>query len=244
MIKLLKRYEICMTPFEATKNWAINNTHNDNILLYESSSSDDGVPYALEFVDYGSGFPALNSKCNIALEQQDDDLAILELGLNVIGIFYPELDPKNIDGTYKRSIYHQIKTMFYNMYFDPTKIWGIENIDFPLSKTKRILSDEFHLLDIPRNVFGDKIIPESVTAIDNTTDNEYIITDDGNGNLVAKSNLFSHQQEIREHSNNFTLGFSDYCNDYFNFNSYRLLEDEDIRITEDNYIRLLENLYL
>lgn len=218
MIKLLKKYEIHTTPFEAIKNWAINNTHNDNLLLYESTGSDDGLPYALEYVDYGSsGHPVVNSLCDIALEQQDADLATLELGVNVVGIFYPELDPKNIDGTYMRSVYHQIKTMFYNQYYDPTKVWGIENIDFPLSKTERRMSDEIRLIDIPRLVFGDKIVPKSVVALDNTTDNEYIITDDGYGNLRAGINLFSHQQEIRHHRNEFDIGYSYFCDPYFNF---------------------------
>ena len=99
MIKLLKRYEIHTTPFEATKNWAINNIRNDNLLLYESTGSDDGLPYALEYVDYGSNiaYPVPISSCDISLEQQDADLANLESGLNIIGIFYPELDPQNID---------------------------------------------------------------------------------------------------------------------------------------------------
>ena len=214
MIKLLKKYEVLTTPFEAVKTWAINNTDNENLLLYESTGSDDGLPYALEFIDFGSGFPVTSSTCDIALEQQDSDRATLELGLNVVGIFYPEFDPQNLDGTYKRSIYHQVKTMFYNMYYDPTKIWGIENIDFPLSKTKRRLSDEIRLLNIPRDVFGDKIVPKTVIITDNTTDNEYAITDDGYGNLLAGNNLFSNQQEIRHHDNEFVFGYSHFCDAY------------------------------
>jgi len=215
MIKLLKKYEIQAKPFEATKNWAVSNIRNDNLLLYESTGSDDGLPYALEFMDYGVTHPSENDNCDIALEQQDYDLATLELGLKIIGIFYPELDPINPDGTYKRSVYHQVKTMFYNDYLDPTKIWGVENIDFPLSRTERRLSDEIRLLDIPRNVFGDKIIPKSVRIVDDTTDNEYTITDDGNGNLFAGVNLFSHQQEVRNHENEFDHGSTAACDWYF-----------------------------
>lgn len=221
MLKSLKKYEIQTKPFEAVKTWALNNTHNDNLLLFESTGPDDGLPYALEYIDYGNniGYPIPNSSCNISLEQQDADLATLELGLNIIGIFYPDSDPQNIDGTYKRSVYHQVKTMFYNLYLDPTKIWGVENIDFPLSRTERRISDEIRLIDIPRNVFGDKMVPKSVVMTDNTTDNEYLITDDGNGNLFAGTNLFSHQQEIRHHNNEFSLGFDPHCNDYNNFNT-------------------------
>jgi hypothetical protein len=200
MIKLLKKYQVQSTPFDATKEWALNNTDNNNLLLTE-----DGVPYALEFIDYGdgSGLPVNNDSCDIALEQQDANLATVEEGLNIIGIFYPDSDPTNIDGTYQRSIYYQIKTMFYNLYLDPTKMWGSEDIDFELSETKRKLSDKFSLINVPRAVFGDKIIPNTFTAYIDTFDNPYTITDDGNGNLFAGTNIFAYQQELGYFSNFF-----------------------------------------
>ncbi len=220
MIKLLKKYQIQLTPFEATKDWALNNTDNQNLLLYESPGPNDGLPFAVEFIDYGdgSGYPQENTSCDIALEQQDTDLATVEEGLNVSGLVYPNTEPKNYDGTYKRSIYHQVKTMFYNSYLDPTKIWGLENIDFQRSETRRVLSDEFRLVGIPRLVFGDKMTPNSITMYDNSLDNSYIITDDGNGNLFAGTNLFSHQQELGEYTNDFDpLGSSSFCNYYFGY---------------------------
>jgi hypothetical protein len=213
MIKLLKKYQVQSTPFNATKKWSLNNTENDNLLLTE-----DGIPYALEFLDYGdgSGLPVDNASCDIALEQQDANLAIVEEGLNVTGIFYPNSDPQNIDGTYKRSIYYQVKTMFYNLYLDPTKMWGSEDIDFELSETKRKLSDKFRLINIPRTVFGDKIIPNTVIAYDDSSDNEYTITDDGNGNLFAGTNIFAYQQELGYFSNSFDANStSSYCNWYW-----------------------------
>ena len=214
MIKSLKKYQVQSTPFNATKKWSLNNTENDNLLLTE-----DGIPYALEFLDYGdgSGLPIDNASCDIALEQQDANLAIVEEGLNVTGIFYPNSDPQNIDGTYKRSIYYQVKTMFYNLYLDPTKMWGNEDIDFELSETKRKLSDKFRLINIPRTVFGDKIIPNTVIAYDNSSDNEYTITDDGNGNLFAGTNIFAYQQELGYFSNSFDANStSSYCDWYWN----------------------------
>lgn len=212
MIKSLKKYEVQLTPFVATKHWTLNNIDNTNILLTE-----DDFAIALEFLDYGngSGLPFVNSACDIALEQQDNDLAKLEEGLKVTGPFYPNTDPKNLDGTYKRPIYYQVKTLFYNTYLDPTKIWGIENIDFQESKTQRQLSDRFRLIDIPKNVFGDKITPLSVNMFDNTLDNNYLITDDGNGNLFAGTNLFSHQQELGEYGNDFKIGSSSFCDFYW-----------------------------
>jgi len=219
MIKSLKQYEIQVTPFFATKTWDLNNTSNDNLLLFESTSSDDGLPFAVEFIDYGDGskYPLNNNSCSIALEQQPNDLATIEFGLNVSGLFYPDTDPINSDGTYKRLIYSQIKTSFYNSYLDPTKIWGIENIDFDNSQTKRFLADEFELIGVPRIVYGERIVPNTVVIYDNTTDNNYTISDDGNGNLFAGNNLFSHQQELGEYSNQFVSNVSSsYCNNYWN----------------------------
>jgi hypothetical protein len=105
--------------------------------------------------------------------------------------------------------------MFYNSYFDPSKVWGSENIDFQLSKTKRNLSDKFRLFNIPREVFGDKIVPKSVVAFDDTLDNDYIITDDGNGNLFAGTNLFSFQQELGKFINEFNANESSHACDLY-----------------------------
>ena len=218
MIKLLKQYQVQVTPFAATKDWNLNNSDNDNLLLFESTGSEDGLPIALEFLDYGdgSGYPVENALCDIALEQQTNDLATSQTGLNVKGIVNVDTEPLNDDGTYKRSIYHQVKTMFYNSYLDPSKIWGIENIDFTLSQTQRNLSDQFRLIDVPRSVYGDKIVPKSVRVYDNTLDNVYLIQDDGNGNLFAGKNLFSHQQELGEYINEFISHLSSsYCDDYW-----------------------------
>jgi hypothetical protein len=216
MIKPLKKYQIQLTPFNATKDWALSNVDNNDLLLYESTGSDDGLPFALEYVDYGdgSGYPNINSSCSIALEQQSDDLANYEQGLKVTGPFYPNSDPQNPDGTYQRPIYYQIRTVFYNTYCDPSKIWGLEKIDFEASETKKLLADQFLLLNVPQNVYGDKILPNTVNMIDETSDNPYYMTDDGNGNLFAGNNIFLKQQELGEFQNAYATGSTTYCDNY------------------------------
>ena len=222
MIKLLKKYQVQLTPFTATKEWELSNADNESLLLYEKAGDpNDGVPYALEYIDYGNGsnLPSQNSGCDIALEQQSNDLATSEQGLNVQGLFYPDTDPTNNDGTYKRSIYHQVQTMFYNKFNNPIEIWGSEVLDADLSKTKRIITDEFQLIDIPRNVYGDKILPNSVTIYNNDLDDPYTIMDDGHCNLFAGTNLFSKHQELGEYSNSFdATQSSSYCGYYFGTN--------------------------
>jgi hypothetical protein len=218
MFKELKRYQIQLTPFQASKDWELNNTENDDLLLFESSGSDDGEQIDLEYIDFGSSendTPTTASHCEIALEQQDADRVHYREGLSLTGPFYPETDPVNVDGTYQRSVYAQIRTSFYNTYRDPTKLFGMENIDFELSQTKRRLAAKLRLFDIPRNVFGDKIVPNTVIIQDTSLDNDYTIEDDGYGNLTAVRNLFSKQQEIGEFSNSFdATATSSVCNDY------------------------------
>jgi len=208
MIKLIKKFQIKLTPFDATKAWEMSTINNQDLLLHDTGSSAGDVPVALEFIDYGSigDIPFINSECNIALEQQDNDLVDTRLGLKTSGLFYPELDPLNEDGTYKRIVYSQVNTMFYNNTKNPTQTWGINNIDFTLSKTKRRISDEFRLFDVPRNIYGDKIIPKTVMLHDYSSDANFDITDDGNGNLMAGTNLFSKTQKIGEFLNLFIDG--------------------------------------
>lgn len=218
MIKLIKKFQIKLTPFDATKIWAMSNINNDDLLLHDSGSYlDPEVPVALEFIDYGSlsDSPSLNYECNIALEQQEDDLVNTRIGLKKSGLFLSDSEPINTDKTYKRMVYAQINTMFYNNSKNPTQTWGINNIDFELSRTKRKISDEFKLFDIPKNVYGDKIIPKSVILHDYSTDDNFDITDDGYGNLLAGSDIFSKVQVLGEFNNEFTSGIDFHCEEYW-----------------------------
>lgn len=217
MLKEFKRYQIQTIPFQAVKSWGLNNTQNDDLLLFESTGSDDGEPIDIEYVDFGSpgDTPTTASHCEIALEQQDADRATYREGLLLVGPFYPDTDPVNVDGTYQRSVYSQVRTSFYNDYRDPTKLFGMENIDFENARTKRRLAEKLRMFDIPRLVFGDKIIPNTVQIYDTSLDNDYTIEDDGYGNLYARRNLFSKQQEIGDFTNEFNESVSSsFCDSY------------------------------
>jgi hypothetical protein len=220
MIKQIKKFQIKLTPFDATKEWEMSTTNNQDLLLMDDTASIDEEPVALEFIDYGnitSGHSELNFECDIALEQQPDDLLKTRMGLNVSGLFYADQDPVNQDKTYKRAVFSQVRTMFYNRFHDPTKTWGLEQLDFALGKTKRRISDEFRLFDFPQNIYGDKIIPNTIVIHDNSLDVNFEITDDGFGNLNAGTNLFSRQQEVSKHGNWYQLGSSSVCANYFAF---------------------------
>lgn len=212
MIKPLNKNDVQNTPFIATKEWQLTNVENTNLLLLEHS----GSTAALEFLDYDinatSSFE--NTFCSICLEQQDNDLINFREGQKSSGLFFEESEPTNLDGTYKRLVHTQIKEMFYNNHRDPTKMWGLENIDFEKSQTKKFISDKFRLYEIPVSIFGEKVVENSISMTDASTDNNYTITDDGYGNLYAGPNLFSKQQEIGSFTNQFSVGVSSACNAY------------------------------
>jgi hypothetical protein len=218
MIKSINRNNISTTPFVAIKSWTIMNVHSEDLVLIEESASVSYIPYsasavspeipvAYEYVDYydGSGLPFVNRECSIALEQQSASLMRFDQGENITGTFYPT-EATSSAGNYKRLVYQEIKNMFYNDFKDPTKIWGLENIDFPKSNTKKFLSDKFTLFAISKNQYGEKMIPGSVILVDNSLDDNYLIQDDKNGNLIAKGNLFSRIQEVRRFTNVFITG--------------------------------------
>lgn len=213
MLKGLTKDDTTITPYVATKDWQLSNVANTDVVLAEN-----GNTVAVESVQYTFIEAIPISNCNVAVEQQSLDLARFREGLKTSGLFYPDIEPKNADGTYKRLVHTQISTMFYNHFRDPTQIWGAERIDFDTSRTKKFLSNLIKLLDIPTNIFGDKILEGSVQVIDNTLDNTVIIMDDGNSNLFAGPNLFSKQQELGNHPNIFVVGNNSGCDLYFTFN--------------------------
>lgn len=212
MIKQLGKQDLFVSPFVAAKQWELFNVEPQDLVLTELTGSEEMV--ALEFIDYsdGTGTGSLNSECNIALEQQSDDLAIPEEGVSGSGTFFPDSEEINANtGTFKRLLYTQIQRAFYNDYRNPTEIFGLDNIDLQLSGIDRFISNEFVMFTIPQNVFGDRITEKSVVLYDTNFNDNITIQDDGFGNLMAGDNLFSKVQEIKRFGNSIDNGFASQC---------------------------------
>jgi len=214
MLKSLKNNNIYTTPFVTAKDWQLSNVINDDILL-----TDAGEGIIMEYVDYGdgTGYPTLNTDCLLALDQQENDKLTYREGEKHTGIFYPDQEVKNVDGTYKRLVFSQIKTVFYNNYKNPTQIWGLENIDFPKSETIKFITDKMRVFDVPTRVLGEKILENTVEIVDNSIDNKFVIEDDGHNNLFDKSDIFSKFQEVGDFDNEFVTGSATNCTTYFSF---------------------------
>lgn len=215
MIKQLKKTDIMVSPFRANKTRRLFNVQNDSCVILEplSSSIDmyDDETIVLDYIDYITGTPLLNQDCNIALEQQTEDVAIYEEGISgSLKRYDPDTDSFNFSGTSKLLLYNQMHCAFYNNWHNPTEIFGMENIDFPLAKTNRYLADAFRMFTIPRLVMGDRIQPGSVQFQDTALDDNVRVQDDANGNLIAGDNLFSKVQEVRGIGNQIYEGTSSY----------------------------------
>lgn len=190
------------SPFRATKARELYNVQNpDQVILEQDSGSVviPDTPVAIDYVDYLTGTPLLNRDCDVALEQQSDDVAVYEEGSSgSLKLFDSASAEKNTNtGTYKMLLYNQMYRAFYNDYRNPTEIFGMENVDFQLNKTNLYLADKFRMFTIPRFVMGDKLAPGSIQFQDTSFDDNVNVVDDFNGNLNASKNLFSKIQEIR-----------------------------------------------
>ena len=201
MIKSLNRDDVQVTPFVAKKLWNPTNIEATDLILWMSGSLSGSISHI--YIDYGDGTtsPVTKSVCNLALQQQEDNFVQYHRGLNITGTFFPvgnqyynsTSNPVNIDGTYMRMVYNTNKQLFYNTYDNPIQLWGVEN--FNLQSTYRILTDVMDVFTIPKSYFGEKISPYSVKIIDDQYDFNYIIVDDGNGNLILTGSYFSTFQE-------------------------------------------------
>ena len=234
MIKQIGKQNILFSPFIAEKQWSLSYTNINDLILISSnlnnwentdtiwevdldeweidSSTESEFSIALEYVDYTLDTPALNRECNIILEQQDNDIATFEEGIYGNGVFHPSIEAINIQtNTFKRSVYNQTKLSFYNDYKNPLQLFGMDNIDFPLSKTDLFLTNKFLLVTIPQKVFGDKMKANTIELFDHSIDDTVTIKDDNYGNLIASSNLFSKIQEVKPISNTFLDGEAETC---------------------------------
>ena len=205
MIKHISNKNILTTPFTAVKGWTLFNTISDDLVLLETND----FFVAFEYVNFYVTPPVLDRVCNIALQYNTNNDAQVEEGISGSGFFYPDTEAQNRNGTYKRLVYAQTAQTFYNTYHNPVQIFGMDNIDFPLSRTNRNLGNQFLLFSISPNVMGDKIVEGSVRMYDLFLDDNATITDDSYGNLIIGNNLFSKIQEVRHIENIVVDGTAD-----------------------------------
>lgn len=202
MIKSLSRDDIQTTPFIARKSWNPQNVRNDDLILWMSGSLSGSISHMYIDYDDGTVAPYLNTGCKLALQQQENIELIYQQGKKFTGSFFPvghayydeSANPTNYDLTYKGAIYNTNKELFYNTRHDPTLIFGLENIN--LSDDIKPLTDIMDVFSLTRDQLGERIVPKSVSIVDNLLDESYKLVDDGNTNLVISGSYFSNWQVI------------------------------------------------
>lgn len=203
MIKSLNRDDVQVTPFIAAKTWNLQNIDNEDLILWISGSQSGSLSHI--YIDYGDGLsaPTTNSYCDLALQQQEDQLTIkYQRGISGSGTYFPvnssyydaASQPVNPDGTFMSVVYRVNRQLFYNTYDNPTQLWGLENIN--LNSNDRLLTDAMDVFTLSKNQFGEKIVPYSIIIQDNLGDIDYTIIDDGNTNLILDGIYFSTFQRV------------------------------------------------
>ncbi len=215
MIKVLKLSNKSVTRFNTNKKWnysTLNAGSNiileqgDNIPLFSSSVNKLSTEQNDSEFDLNMRF---GKKVQGTFFSKDSKY------------FDESNEPLNYDGSYQRVVYNSIKHLFYNeygavgneeldqYYKNPINIFGSEtgiysSLNFN-SKTlendkrseRRILKDEVTVLEIPSNVFGEKVKPGTLKITDHSSEFDFIeIVDDGNTNLVVGSDTFNSVSEM------------------------------------------------
>lgn len=177
MIKQFSAGDITVRPFSTFKNWTIQSVDSSSVDKY--------------------GYPTYyNNRCEV------------NYGIKTSASFYPSssqywqasIDPVNTSGKYARNIWNLTDAMFYKNSTEPDKLFGVEYYTQDPKTGKREvrqIHDRIVTLNLKHNVWGDKVIPETVQIVDNSNPNNTIrVFDDGYTNLYITGSHFSDMEEV------------------------------------------------
>jgi hypothetical protein len=171
MIKQFSSGDTVVRPFKTFKHWEIQSVDMNGVDQYGRSTY-------------------FSSSCEV------------NIGKNISSIFYPtgssyynsSVEPVNPSGKYYRNVFNLTDSMFYRYSNNPMEKFGIEYIDSdPVTGNKEVrnIGDRIVTCRIKENLWGEKIVPNSIDITDNSNVNEtYRILDDGATNLFVSGSLF------------------------------------------------------
>ena len=178
----------------------------------ESSSSLRNYPNPSDFYTNTMTDAVRNDDFNLSLEEDDDRFVKIEEGIKIEKYirFLPVSESKNVNGSYKRLVYDQIKNSYYSDTKDPTKLLGLENIDLFLDKSNRAIGNQIKVATLPQAYYGDAIQKGTIRIRDGSEEQSVTFIDDGFGNMKTSGSVFGKIIKDEIHSSSLfpNLGYS------------------------------------
>jgi len=178
MIKQFSAGDITVRPFSTFKHWTLQSIDSASVNTYGDST-------------YYNGRIEVNE------------------GLKLSTPFYPSgsihyvstNEPINSSGKYARNIHSMTDAMFYKNAGEPIKLFGVEEYtqDPKTGKEEvREIHDRIITATLKHNVYGEKIIPNTVKLVDDSDIHQTLkIHDDGYTNLYVTGSHFPSTAEIQ-----------------------------------------------
>ena len=125
-------------------------------------------------------------------ELTHNDLPVI-YGTTGSGLFDPDTDETNIDGSYKRLVYKSIKSQFYTNPATSSILTEVGKRRSYASTNERVIQNDIAVISIPQSKYGNGIKVGSVVLRDDSINRTY--TDDNFSNLIdsgsnIKGNIF------------------------------------------------------
>jgi len=201
MLKTLNRNDKTLRPFYTYKNWVIDTTLNEDLIINETGDDIYLYHYSSSIEGEVSGSLATQFQ-SYTFEQYPIE------GLKLSGHFYELSDPYYETGSnplnwnmkYKRVVFSTVDHMFYRHQDSQLQTFGIEKYDIGPNGEREIrtIHDRVNILNIIQNIYGEKIKPNSIDIYDYSAHDEvYHIKDDGYTNLILQDKYFSNIQQIQ-----------------------------------------------
>ena len=219
MIKVLKLSNKSVSRFSTNKKWSYSSRVGGSIILEQG----DDIPL---FIDSHYKLTTEQNLSEFDLNIRVGKKISGTFFSSDSKYYNEDKEPKNYDGSYQRIVYNSIKHLFYNdygkvgdsrydeQYKNPLNIFGAETGQFTsldynsnilestLNLERRILKNEVTVLEIPTDVFGEKIKPGSLRITDYSSPYDAIeIIDDGNTNLIIGNKTFNKISELNLNNN-------------------------------------------
>lgn len=121
------------------------------------------------------------------LSSENNPFFEFHAGANPRHPFDPDVSPQNQSGSYVRGVYEMVKQSYYRKDATLYESFGVNNIeDIDLSTFPREPNSLIYVLKVSSQLFGDRIVPGSLSISTSVGEQFLTLVDDGAGNLMVE----------------------------------------------------------